>query len=84
MISKREKSEISFICLSSNLWLIFVHLQEKTMISFLHWALFVLTMLFVMMVFIVFYFRRQYSHIPNPKLIASVNPEYVPTGKMDL
>nr|QAB35586.1 insulin receptor [Cyrtorhinus lividipennis] len=32
------------------------------------------------MVFIVFYFRRQYSHIPNnTKLIASVNPEYVPT-----
>ena len=39
----------------------------------------------MMLCFMVFYLRRKYiPGIPNVKLIASVNPEYVSTGKISI
>uniref|UniRef100_A0A0A9YBQ5 Tyrosine-protein kinase receptor n=2 Tax=Lygus hesperus TaxID=30085 RepID=A0A0A9YBQ5_LYGHE len=54
-------------------------IEEDSTLTFLHWALVILTILFIIMVFVVFYFRKQYTKVPDRKLITSVNPEYVPT-----
>ncbi|BES91403.1 tyrosine-protein kinase receptor [Nesidiocoris tenuis] len=55
-------------------------IQEDATLSLLSWILIIVIVIFFFVTIVVFlYFRRQYTQVPNSKLIASVNPEYVPT-----
>lgn len=54
--------------------------EEYTIASHLLFILIIIFMLALSFLIVAaFFLRRQYSQLPNRKLIASVNPEYVPT-----
>ncbi|XP_014256336.1 insulin-like receptor [Cimex lectularius] len=57
----------------------YFYIEEESQISVVYISLMFSTALIITALVCVIYFRRQYTQVPNRKLIASVNPEYVPT-----